>query len=184
MDVDAPAVADEATICLSLHGRTSTSSCVGGGDSDSSVDAVEPFSRRHGSPPPPNPGAAGVGAPLLGRLMCSDRSGDGAASINRSNPGGTIGFLARACAAGMEGSWCSWEVSCLFDLLVCCGMWCLFFSPICVYKFLPPEPLTLSCFPSLSPLSFSLERYQQGGWNGIWCLALSWLGIGIKRASD
>jgi hypothetical protein len=65
----------------------------GGGESDSSVDAVDPFSRRHGSPrppttpPAPRPGADdGDAALLLGRLMCSDRSGpDASDSIDAAS---------------------------------------------------------------------------------------------------
>jgi len=81
------------------HGSASACSCSAGGDRDSSVDAVDPFSLRHGSPPPapppppppapptaarPPPDGPGPEA-LLGRLMCSDRSGD-AASIARRLP--------------------------------------------------------------------------------------------------
>lgn len=81
------------------HGSASACSCSTGGDRDSSVDAVDPFSLRHGSPPapppPPVPPPTAARLPdgpdpaaLLGRLMCSDRSGDAAelASIARRLP--------------------------------------------------------------------------------------------------
>jgi len=77
------------------QGSASACSCSAGGDSDSSVDAVDPFNLRHGSPPAPPlppapptvarpPDGPDLGA-LLGRLMLSERSGDAAelASIAR-----------------------------------------------------------------------------------------------------
>jgi hypothetical protein len=76
-----------ATDGLCRHGSAapSCSAASRGGDSDSSVDAVEPFSLLQGSPPPdptgprpPTPGAEPVGGPVLGRLMCRERSGDAA----------------------------------------------------------------------------------------------------------
>jgi len=96
-DVVAAEDTDAAAAGRCRHGSSSACSCSAGGDRDSSVDAVDPFSLRHGSPPPapppppPAPPTAarppdGPGpAALLGRLMCSDRSGD-AASIARRLP--------------------------------------------------------------------------------------------------
>ena len=97
---------------LCRHGSAapSCSAARRGGDSDSSVDAVDPFSLLQGSPPPPptgprppTPAPEPAGDPPLGRLMWSERSGDAAelASISHPPPRARAGLdCTRECLRG------------------------------------------------------------------------------------